>query len=193
MAKSKTKKYGRQSAHALIYDLIIISVGIIAALFLAKVGFIDKAIDFLQDFHIVASFLAGMFFTSAFTLAPASVALARIAEYAPVHTIALWGGLGALCGDLILFFFIKDRFYDDLMKALKPKIRHHIFRSFHLGFLKWLSPLVGAVIIASPLPDELGVALLGVSKVKLAVLAPISFVMNVLGIYILLGFVNIFF
>ncbi|HEY4478659.1 MAG TPA: hypothetical protein VI775_02350, partial [Candidatus Paceibacterota bacterium] len=58
----------------------------------------------------------------------------------------------------------------------------------HFGFLKWLSPLIGAFIIASPLPDELGVALLGMSKIRIAVLIPLSFTMNILGIYILIFF-----
>lgn len=189
----KRKRYSKTSAHALVYDLIIIAVGIFVALVLAKVGFIDYLISIVGNYHVLASFIAGIFFTSAFTLAPASVALVRIAEYAPIETIALWGGLGALCGDLVLFFFIRDRFYNDLIKAIKPSVRHHIFRSFHLGFLKWLAPLVGAAVIASPLPDELGIALLGMSKIKLSFLIPISLAMNILGIYLLLGFVNVFF
>lgn len=187
------RKIRRMRGAALLGDLVIIAVGIIIALVLVRIGFIDSLINSVKEYNIIACFLAGIFFTSAFTLAPASVALARLAEYVPVHSVALWGGLGALCGDLILFFFIRDRFYNDLVKAIKPSMRHHIFRSFHLGFLKWISPLVGALIIASPLPDELGIALLGVSKIKLSFLIPISLFMNILGIYLLLGFVNFFF
>ena len=108
-----------------------------------------------------------------------------------MFTVILWGALGALSGDIILFFFIRDRFADDLKNSLKPSFVRHIARSFHFGFLKWLAPILGAVVIASPLPDELGLTLLGLSKTRLAFLVPISFVMNALGIYLLARLVSI--
>jgi hypothetical protein len=166
----------------------MIALGIAIAVILSKTGAIDFAVEAFRDYYIIASFVAGIFFTSAFTLAPSSIALVHIAESAPLPGIAFWGGLGAMCGDLILFLFIRDRFADDLMKAMRPSTIKHIMRSFHFGFLKWLSPIIGALIIASPLPDEFGITLLGMSKVRLAVLLPVAFVMNMLGIYLLIQF-----
>jgi hypothetical protein len=93
-----------------------------------------------------------------------------------------------MIGDLILFLFIRDRFADDLAASFKPSLARHILSSFHLGFLKWLAPVVGALIIASPLPDELGLGLMGISKTKIAILLPVSFVMNFLGICALVWF-----
>ncbi len=138
----------------------------------------------------IASFVSGIFFTSAFTLAPASVALAHITKVAPLHEVALWGGLGAMCGDLVLFLFIRDKFALDITAALKPSFARHIMNSFHLGFMKWLSPLIGAAIIASPLPDELGLALMGLSRTRILILLPVTFVMNVIGIYIVAMFAH---
>lgn len=163
-------------------DLLLIIIGFGCAILLSRIGALDAIITFLGD-GIIASFVAGIFFTSAFTLGPASIALNHITSYTPLHTVALWGGLGALCGDLILFFFIRDRFTADLMHAFKPSFVKHVFRSLHFGFLKWLSPIIGALIIASPLPDEFGIMLMGMTKTRLAVLVPVSFVMNVVGIY----------
>ncbi len=165
-------------------DLILIIIGFGFAVFLSRAGVLDEIISLFGN-GIIASFFAGIFFTSAFTLGPATVALTHIASYTPIPTVALWGGLGALCGDLILFFFIRDRFTNDLMRALKPSFVKHVLHSLHFGFLKWLSPVIGALIIASPLPDELGVALMGLSKTRVAVLVPVSFAMNMLGIYLI--------
>lgn len=173
---------------ALVRDFLMIFLGIVIAIVFVKTGLLDLLVSSLEGYVIVASFVAGIFFTSAFTLAPASIALVSISQYAPTSTIALWGGLGAMCGDLILFFFIRDRFAADLMKAMKPARVRHILHSFHFGFLKWLSPVLGALIIASPLPDEFGITLMGISKVRVAVLMPIAFVMNVAGIYLLIQF-----
>ena len=77
------------------------------------------------------------------------------------------------------------------MNTIKPSKLRHIMHSFHFGFLKWLSPIIGALIIASPLPDEFGIAFLGMSKVKTAVLMPISFFMNLIGIYALIAFFHL--
>jgi len=36
----------------------------------------------------------------------------------------------------------------------------------YLKYLSWSLPVIGAVIIASPFPDELGISLMGFSKMK---------------------------
>lgn len=185
--KGRRKKNG----YALIYDIIIIALGIAVAFILSKLGVIDTLVDTLRDYSILASFIAGVFFTSTFTIAPASVALVHLAEKVPLPSLAFWGALGAMCGDLVLFFFIRDRFAEDLMKAIKPNRVKHFLHSFHFGFLKWLAPVLGALIIASPLPDEFGISLLGMSRVRASILMPVSFAMNFLGIYLLLGFANL--
>lgn len=184
MVKRKINK----NKYLLFRDIVMIIVGIIIAIIIVKTGLLDMVINAVKDYYILASFISGIFFTSAFTIAPSSVALVHIANYAPLPGVVVFGALGAMCGDLILFFFIRDRFSKDLMATIKPKTLHYIFHSFHFGFLKWLSPILGALIIASPFPDELGITLLGMSKVRTAVLLPVSFVMNMLGIYILIGF-----
>ncbi len=189
--KKLIKKRQKKNGYALLYDVIIIALGIAIAIVLSKAGIIDMAVSNLRDYSIIASFVAGIFFTSTFTIAPASVAIIHLAQSIPLPILAFWGSLGAVCGDLILFFFIRDRFAVDLMNTFKSSTRKHFFHSFHFGFLKWLSPIIGALIIASPLPDELGLSLLGFSKMKIAVLIPISLAMNYLGIYIIVGFANL--
>ncbi|MFA6315362.1 MAG: hypothetical protein WC648_03305 [Candidatus Paceibacterota bacterium] len=170
-------------------DIVLIIAGAVLALLLSKIGAVDWLISFLGG-GVIASFVSGIFFTSVFTLAPASVALVHLAEiYSPL-SVAFWGALGAMCGDLILFLFIRDRFTDDLIHSIKPKVVKSIMKTFHFGFLKWLAPILGAVIIASPLPDELGLTLLGMSKTKIAFLLPLAFVMNFIGIYLIAFLAN---
>jgi hypothetical protein len=183
----RRKKAGQELAK----DVFFILIGIAIAIVLANSGAIDMLVDLLGG-QAIASFAAGIFFTSAFTLAPATIALAHISAQTPILEVALWGGLGAMCGDLALFLFIRDRFGDDIKAVFKSSfLSKHFLNSFHVGFMKWLSPLVGAVIIASPLPDEFGLGLMGLSKTRLYVLMPISFVMNVIGIYIVAQFAQL--
>jgi hypothetical protein len=169
-------------------DVALIFLGAIIAFTLSQLGIIAWVIGLIGN-EILASFFSGIFFTSVFTIAPASIALTDISGVS-IMSISFWGALGALCGDLVLFFFIRDRFAKDVMASMKPSVLKSIFKTFHFGFMKWLSPIIGALIIASPLPDEFGLALLGFSRTKLSLLVPISFVMNFIGIYALLWFVN---
>jgi hypothetical protein len=76
----------------------MITIGIFLAILLSKTGILDLVINNFINHYVLASFVAGVFFTSAFTIAPASVALVHIAEYAPLNWIAVWGALGAVCG-----------------------------------------------------------------------------------------------
>jgi hypothetical protein len=168
-------------------DIFFILIGAAFALILSELGVIDRLVALFGSGEM-ASFIAGLFFTSVFSIAPASVALGHIALTTPAHTVALWGALGAVCGDLILFYFIRDRFADDLTDSFGSTFAKHFINSFHVGFLKWLSPVLGALIIASPLPDEFGIALLGVSRVRAYVMIPVSFIGNILGIYLIVWF-----
>lgn len=178
----------KKNAYALVRDVVMIAVGILIAVIFSKLGIIDYVISLFKDYYIISSFIAGIFFTSAFTLAPSSITLIHISNHSPILGVVLWGALGAMFGDLILFLFIKDRFAEDLKKALKTSTLKHLLKSLHFGFMRWLSPLIGALIIASPLPDEFGITLLGMSKMKTTVLLPVAFVMNALGIYLLIEF-----
>ncbi len=174
----------------LMKDFGYILIGISLAIAAVESGTIDGFVHALGGSNL-ASFVSGIFFTSAFTLAPATIALAHISDTAPILSVALWGGLGAMFGDLLLFLFIRDKFARDLSAAFKPSFARHVISSFHLGFMKWLSPLIGAAIIASPLPDELGLALMGLSRTRILVLLPISFAMNVVGIYVVAMFAHV--
>lgn len=168
-------------------DSIAVLVSVLLAWFLISSGVFAHLLASTDVGKIFESFVVGIFFTSAFTLAPAAILLAGLSESISPWAVALFGALGAMCGDLILFLFIRDRLAEDI-KGLFPKSAVRRFlNSFHLGFWKWLSPILGALIIASPLPDEFGVSLLGLSRVRLAVLLPVAFVMNFLGILAIAG------
>mgnify|MGYP001604981296 CR=1 FL=1 len=163
-------------------DLVAIGVSVLLAWVLITSGLFAGLLASTDAGKIFESFVVGFFFTSAFTLVPAAVFLAELSQTISPWSVALFGALGAMCGDLVLFLFIRDRLANDI-KALFPKAAvRHFLNSFHLGFWKWLAPILGALIIASPLPDEFGVSLLGLSRTRIAVLLPVAFVMNFLGI-----------
>jgi hypothetical protein len=187
MARTSSK-IKKRSEFALLEDFLMIAIGIVIAIALSRIGFIDSVINLTREYYQIPSFIAGIFFTSAFTIAPSSVTLVNISQTAPMSGVVVWGGIGAMFGDLVLFLFIRDRFADDIKQAFRPKHFRMLMKSLHFGFMKWLAPIIGALIIASPLPDEFGITLLGLSRLKIAVLLPVALVMNMLGIYLLITF-----
>ncbi len=169
----------------LIKDLGIIFLSIILAVILVKTGILKTFLISAREWEIVGSFFAGMFFVSMFTVAPAGVILVEIAQSNSVFLTAIFGGLGALVGDLIIFRFIKDRLSGDfnyLINRVGVERFKHVFR---FRFLKHLMSFFGALIVASPLPDELGLAMMGLSKMKSSLFIPVSFLLNFSGIFII--------
>ena len=164
-------------------DAVAIAVGIALAWFLISSGTLANLLSISDAGKISQSFIAGLFFTSAFTIAPAAVFLAGLAGTTSPFAVAFFGALGAMCGDIALFLFIRDRFAVDVEALLRKQTLRRILHSFHFGFWKWFAPLLGGLIIASPLPDEFGLMLLGLSRTRFAVLLPLSFVMNFIGIF----------
>ena len=178
--------------HNIKEDIIAVCVSVLLAWFLISSGALSYILAETNSGKIFESFVIGIFFTSAFTIAPAAIFLAQLSQTISPWTVALFGALGAMCGDLILFLFIRDRLASDIESLFRKSAVRHFLNSLSLGFWKWLAPILGALIIASPLPDEFGVSLLGLSRVRVAVLLPIVFVMNFLGILLVAGVANLF-
>jgi len=158
-------------------------------MFLAKTELLEQILISTKSLEIFGSFAAGIFFTSAFTAAPAIVTLGEIAQVSPVWLVALFGALGGTIGDLIIFKFMKDRFSKHLMELLRKKGgQKRLKHLLNLKYFKWLTFLIGGLIIASPLPDELGIAILGFSTIRTSLFIPFSYFSNFIGI-LLIGIV----
>lgn len=52
-------------------------------------------------------------------------------------------------------------------------------------YLRWFAFFIGGLIIASPFPDELGIALMGFSKMRILPFMIMSFIFNSLGILVI--------
>ena len=170
-------------------DIGIIVLSIIVGIILIKTGAIEEILKQTRNLWFLDSFIAGMFFTSIFTTVPAIVALGEIAQLSQsVFLVAIFGGLGALCGDLIIFRFMRDRFGEDILGLIRNSGNSRFRSIVRLKSFRWLTFFLGALVIASPLPDELGLTMMGFSKTKTSLFIPVSFVFNFLGILVM-GFI----
>lgn len=170
-----------------IRDGVIFGFSLAVAIIMLQTRVVEKILADSQIYHYLGSFVAGVFFTSIFTSAPATVALAEIAKDNSIWSVALFGGIGSLGGDIFLFKFIRHHVTRDLkyLLSLIKLEESWLARAHHwheLKIFKFLLAFLGALIIASPLPDELGLMIWGVSHIKTRTVAMLSFTLNFIGI-----------
>ncbi len=153
---------------------------------LANTVFVKDTIASIGNLGYLGAFAAGIFFVSIFTVAPASVVLFNLANQLNPLEVAIIAGFGAVFGDYLIFKYIKDH----VLEELKPLFMHHgakpLLRLFKSPHFAWMIPIFFAIIIASPLTDELGISLIGFSKIKTWQFLVFTFLFNTIGIFLII-------
>lgn len=170
----------------IIQDLILITISLLLAAIIANTGILIKFLSISKELTLLGTFVSGMFFTSMFTTAAAITALGEISLYNSIFVTAFVGAAGALVGDLLIFRFVKDKVSEHIMLLVKHN--HPIKQIKFLlksRYIKWITFLAGGLIIASPLPDELGIAMMGLSRTRTNIFVLYSFIFNFIGILII--------
>ena len=145
----------------------------------------------INTLGLAGVFIAGVLFVSFFTAAPAVVLLASAADnYSPL-TIATVAGLGSLIGDWVILKIFEERVAYELIPLARKFGIMPIIRLLKRKIFRPVALALGAVFIATPLPDELGIALLGLSHLKIYKLLAVAFVLNTAGIYALIRLVRV--
>lgn len=174
-------KYRRHVAQ----DLFVLAASVAVAVGIVRFGLVDVFVVWAGDSVGWASFVAGMFFTSMLTTAPAIAVLGELTQEGNLFVVAALGAAGAVVGDYILFAFVRDRISEDVAHFLSRSTLGRLHAIFRRPTFKWVLPFVGGLIIASPLPDELGLALLGAAKLPTRYFVPLSFAFNAAGIIVI--------
>lgn len=146
----------------------------------------------LGGLEYLGAFFAGMLFVSSFTIATSTVVIAILAENIHPLALGLIGASGAVIGDLLIFKVVKTYLTDELALLFGRQELFHLKSIAHSKYLGWTLPLIGVFVIASPLPDELGVSLLGLSKISDIKFILVSFLSNAIGILMVASVVKVF-
>lgn len=169
-------------------NLTLVFIGILFALLLSRIQGFHEFLIHLGKFGYIGAFFAGILFVSTFTVATSALILLTLAETLSPIEIGLIAGLGAVVGDMAMFHFMKD----NLSREIED-IYHHLDRKkylkklFYTKYFNWMLPVIGAIIIASPFPDELGVSMIGLSNMNKYKFIILSFILNSLGIFIIVS------
>ena len=170
------------------FRLIIFSI-FIASIFLGFLNHFELASSFSQTGYL-GMFLAGALYTYSFSGAFAFGMILFInspeANLNPVIA-ALIGGIGAGISDLIIIRFIQENLTEEIQNFLHEKYIFTLRSKLHNRIKAFLSRIIGLVMIASPLPDEIGLTFLSnlknINKYQLFVLCTI---LNSIGIFFVL-------
>lgn len=170
--------------------LLLLIAFIVLSYFIFSDSNVQSFILSLGNLGYLGIFIAGMFFTFGFTT-PFAIGFFVISNPDNIFLAALIGGLGALIFDLIIFKFVRFSLMDEFKRLEKTKpikeVSFLIESNLSHKIRIYLLYAMAGVIIASPLPDELGILMLGgLTKIKISHLALISFLMNTIGVLILL-------
>lgn len=169
-------------------NLTIFAFSIIFALIFSRFEAFHTFLLNLGDLGYLGAFIAGILFVSTFTVATGAVILLVLAERLSPVEIGIIAGLGAVVGDFTIFRFIKDNLANELTDIYNHiDGNHHLTRVLHSRYFGWTLPVIGAIVIASPFPDEIGVSLMSISKMKTYQFLLVSFILNAIGIFLVVS------
>jgi len=183
-----TKKKGNIH-QVFIESLSYVLVSVLIAMILFGVPTIHEAILAIAGLGYTGAFLAGIFFVSIFTAAPALVVLLTMAETLPIFWVSVFAAFGSIIGDILIISIFRRGIRHG--HEMLPK-EHSILKSIRLlrhSRYRFIMTLVGAIVVASPLPDELGLALMGLTSMKTKQLLLIAFLLNFVGLFLILALV----
>ncbi|QQG50266.1 MAG: hypothetical protein HZB70_01635 [Candidatus Berkelbacteria bacterium] len=166
-------------------NITLLFISLAVTVFLLNNGWLGHLKDGFESIGYLGVFVAGFLFVSTFTIAPAAAILFEFAQNLEPIFVALIGGVGAAIGDYLAYRFIRDRLFAELNPLLKALHLYRRIDILHTKYFAWLAPVIGAAIVASPLPDEIGLSLLGLKKIAFSRFIALAFLLNALGIYVI--------
>lgn len=175
---SKWRKWPYKNTTFLVLSLALF-------FYFAGTDVVQNIIRQVGNLGFVGAFITGIFFVSIFTVIPATVVLFDLAKILNPVMIALMAGAGAVLGDYLIFRYLRDKVFEELLPIIDKLGGSLIKKIFLTPYFIWLLPIIGAFIIASPIPDEAGISLLGLSRIKNWQFVLISFLLNSVGILII--------
>ena len=170
-------------------DLAIVLLSVVVSLLLIQTHAIPLLLQKVAGLKLLGIFVAGLFFTSGLTLAPAGVTLVQLSHNTPLWLVAFLGALGAMIGDALVFQAVRGEMNEHINVLMRhKKKRSRLQKIFQMRSMRWLSFIVAGCIIISPLPDEVAFGILGLEKARSTTFLAIYFIFNFIGIALLVHY-----
>ena len=169
--------------------LTILAICIVAAYFIFSLEPTQEFMTLLGTKYFGVA-IAGFLFSFGFTT-PFAIGAFVTMNPSNIFLSAIVGGFFAMLADLTIFGIVRMSFMNEFRKLGRTKTARTL-SSFNPTFSKkikhYLLYAFAGIVIASPLPDELGVSMLAwLGRIKPLPLAIITFVANTIGIFVMLN------
>jgi uncharacterized membrane protein YdjX (TVP38/TMEM64 family) len=143
--------------------------------------------DFVISMGYFGAFISGIMYAYSFTAAPGTAILLILAARQNILVTGIVAGVGALLADVIIFRFIRHSFADEIERLSKESFFIKIAQKLPKLVDMYIVPVIAGVIIASPLPDEIGVSMLASCRtISVRTFIVLSYVLNTVGIFVVL-------
>ena len=166
-------------------SLYVISLFLVYFLFSGLAyGFLHNALVFMGYF---GTFLAGLLYPFALTSAAGTGILLILAKEQNLLLAGVIAGIGALISDIILFLFVKHLFSNEVQRLSKEKVIQTVSRWIPNSVRAYLLALFAGLLIASPLPTEIGIMLMiSIKKISVKKFVVIAYILHASAIFIIL-------
>lgn len=195
MAKRKTKKRAYHFKHSFLarwwrryeYKHTTLAFMAIGGFVLAlDTVLVQASLGYIYELGILGIILAGLLFTSFFTTVPAIIILIAMADNYNPLVLAFYGAIGSVIGDWIILKVFEEKVGYELLPLAKKFHLKTFLRNLKRKKNRERTTILGMLVVASPLPDELGIGLLGIAHLPTISLLVITFLLNAAGILVLL-------
>ncbi len=173
--------------------LLLLACSFAAAYLLYHFGYFDLLEERLNGHGYVSAFLGGLLFSFGFT-SPFGIGIfVEIAPHVHPMTAAVIAGTGALMMDLLIFELLRfSAFHDEIHRLRETQWFMMLHRALHHESISerirlYILWAFAGIVIASPLPDELGVSVVsGITNINTKAFSALCFFCNTVGILIIL-------
>ena len=173
--------------------LLLLVASFLAAYMLFEQGFFHTFAEALNGYGYRSAFLGGLLFSFGFTTAFGIAIFVEIGSHVDPLIAAVIAGFGALLSDYVIFSLIRfSVFHDELHQLKSSRIVSWLTSFFHHErlserFRRTLLWSFAGLIIASPLPDEIGVMMVSsIESVRTREFSLLCFLLNTIGIFLIL-------
>jgi hypothetical protein len=175
------------------YPKLVLLIACIAlAYYLFSIDAVGNFVAGISRLSSIGDFIGGVFFSFGFTV-PFSIGFFLTSHPSNIFLSTFIAGIGSVIGDLVIFRTIKFSFMDEFRELEKKKaiqkIEKIVKNNRHVLVSHYLVYIFAGLALATPVPDEIGVAMLaGLTTIKPSKLAIISFILHAIPIFMLFYF-----
>ncbi len=164
-------------------NLILFLFSIILAYISLTPPYLDNLRLFIEEggnWGYLGALVVGAFYSYTITTVPATAAVFVLGSDLNPFLIAFLGAFGSAFSDSIIFIITKRKLHKEVQRVENKFLSLKTIKWFHISI-----PVLAFLVVASPLPDELGVALMAIAGLKGKKFLIFSYAANFTGLLII--------